>query len=274
MRITELPLIEEIKTGYRQYREKGFSRQEATEALMRDYQNEVTTGYRDDGSVFWIALADAQYSCKELSSEVAQKGISALDQLEAMGWRIASSDISRRRKRYQQPAMPERKTMRPVKKYRCPWNIGDVFAYRLEGAEWDREGLSGTYMLLQKVGVSTEGWDGYAFPIVTARHWNGQDLPTTRDEVQRAHLLKLARGRLGFPNDQYDYRMQIVYKSSQKAKKVQLEFIGNFPDIPMPKDEINVKNDGAILMILPDDFSHELYLYWKIDSAYSAEVRA
>ena len=107
MRMTDLPMINEVKTEYVEHRSEGNSRAEATASVLANYAQELTLGGADDGLQVWIGLADGMYSRKELTEEVAQKALVALDALEQCVIPIAKSDLQRRRSHYAQAPMPE-----------------------------------------------------------------------------------------------------------------------------------------------------------------------
>ena len=165
MRITEFPFLYDLKTEYPQLRREGCSREEAVKTLMERYNTELTIGAEDDGLLFWVGLADAQYQLKELSEEVAGKALEALDRIQETDWDVCKGDLERRRKKYAQAPMPERKVGKPRPPFCCDWKFGDTYAYQLKGPYAERMNLDGTYALLRTV-HNTE-WIGRIVPIVT-----------------------------------------------------------------------------------------------------------
>ena len=67
MRMTYFPILHEIKEDYIKFRQEGNSRDQAVTLLIHSYAREIALGKADDGHLFWIGLADAQYYRKELS---------------------------------------------------------------------------------------------------------------------------------------------------------------------------------------------------------------
>lgn len=266
MRISDFEAISEIKALYRKCREEGFTREVTVEGIIYYYQNEINLGEDDDAIIFWIALADAQYACKELSQEIADKGKEALDRLQKTDWAVAEIDILRRKKYYAMAPMPARKSIKAPKRFHCSWNIGDTFAYQLSDSYWEQAGLLGSYILLRKV-ANVEA-DGYIFPAVSLCVWPEKPFPATSAELQQAALLRLERGRNGAPRSKYEYRVQILFTKEAQLKRIPFEYVGRFEEIVMPEDEVVFSDPGEIAMIYPPQLEYDLFLYWKRDQDY------
>lgn len=263
MRLTDFPLIEEVKQLYMDLRRDGKNRTNATEMLIREYADELTIGVEDDGQQFWIGLADGQYQAKELTVEVAEKGLAALTRLQDMVPDITIGDIERRRERYALAPMPERK-IRKANKFRCPWNIGDTFAYQLSGKEAEELGIAGKYMLFRKVD-EREFDKGRIVPMVTVSLWDGIPFPSTAQEFQSVPLLRIDNGgRCDSPEDKYEYRALITIKSLKQLLSLPLQFVGNFQDTVMPKDEIIFQNAGHCTLLLPEMMDSSCCVFWKM----------
>lgn len=267
MKFKDLPLIEEVKTEYVTCRENGMNRKSAVAALCQSYENELTTGAKDDGLLFWIGLADAQYASKELSDDVAQKGLQSLDNIENSHINISRRDISVRRKNYTKAPMPERTIVRRTR-YRCKWCIGDTFAHLICGAEARQLGIEGKYALIRKVDDFRFG-DGRILPVVTVSIWDGIPFPKDSQEFQRSPFLRMESGRLGAPEGKYEYRAELLIKNEEQLSAMQLQYVGNFPDVPMPDDEVIFTFPGEKMIMLPDMLNDDCCLFWKMDRYYS-----
>lgn len=262
MRITDFPLSAEVTEEYIELRRAGNCRTDATEELQARYACEITQGAEDDGLLFWIGLADGQYKRGELSSEVSEQAVRALDLLQQSDWGIAPGDIARRRLHYAEAPMPERKVGKPRPKFRCEWNIGDTFSYQLHGEEAEALGISGNYILLRKVSEIEFG-DGRLLPVVTLSFWENDPLPSNSDEFQQAQILKLDRKKCEMPLNTYEYRAEILFKNRKQLSGIPLEYIGCFQDIPMPEDEYIFTHPGKISMILPENFDQRCCGFWR-----------
>lgn len=266
MRMTEFPVLEEIKTEYVDLRQKGNDRSAAVQKLMESYKYELEDPDEDDAQLFWIGLADAQYYRKELTEEAARKALKALATIETYDWNVCPGDINRRREHYAKAPMPERKAGKPRPKFRCEWKIGDTFAYQMTSQEAKDLGIFGKYMLLRKVS-DVEFGDGSLHPIVTISLWDSEKLPTNTEEFISVPFLKLCEGGRNFsPEYNFEYRTEIVIKSRKQLSSTSLIFVGNFSNISMPSDEIIFTRPGDILMILLEMIEKKLCLYWRINN--------
>lgn len=262
MRIADLPIIAEIKEEYEKYRRKGFSREDSVSQLKSCYYSELVMGNDDDGLLFWIGVADAQYACAELSQEVAQKGLTAISVVEGADWNINPNDLSCRRKHYLAAPMPEQILFKRIKKYRCTWNVGDTFAYRLSGDDAKECGLEGRNILLRTIDTLEFG-DGRLLPVVTFTMWDNKPLPKSSESFQRLPVLKLVNGRLGLPKSLYEYRAELLITSEKKIDKMSLVYLGNFQDVAMPEDEVIIRDAGTITMVVPERLDWYSCIFWK-----------
>lgn len=271
MRITDYPLLMEVKEEYLECRKAGNKRDEATKELLLCYSDEITTGAEDDGVLFWIGLADGQYANRELTDEVARKAISALDVLEQADWNVTPGDIRRRREHYALAPMPEKKMGKPRPKFRCSWEIGDTFAYRLTGPYAQKTGTDGMYILLRK--ASEMEWEkGELFPVVYLSLWDKEALPCTVDEYQTAPLLKINRGRFGVPKKYYEYRTLVLIDSKKQLDSMPLQYLGNFQVDVHPKNEVII--DRAARMTFTDLKCFDLDLSFSIANSQRYEREA
>lgn len=264
MRLSDFPFINEVKEEYIDLRNGGASREQTTQQLLQEYAEELTKGAKDDGLLFWIGLADGQYACKEITLEVAKQGIKALDMLTESCVLITPLDINRRREHYFMAPMPERKVSKPRRKFQCNWNVGDTFAYQLFSPEAEEAGIAQKYVLLRKVDDCVFG-DGRLLPIVTVSIWDSIPLPRTAEEFQRAPLLKICNGgRCDSPKWKNEYRAEIVIKNEKQLASMQLQFLGNFQNTPMPDDEIIFTNPGCMTMLMPECFERDICIFWNM----------
>ena len=256
------PFLAELKDEYINFRKKGISRQETVVALMDEYREELTVGHDDDGKLFWIGLADAQFSVKELSSEVAEKGTDALRSLVQMGI-VSAKSADRRLKNYACAPMPEREKIKGRPKYRCSWAKGDVFAYRLSGQKVQAVGLDGKYVIIRLVDTIDDG-DGLLLPVVTLSLWDDVSEPVNADAFKTAKMLILTYGRFGLPKNLFEYRAVIIFSSKAQENKLALKYLGNICDVEMPQNEVVIKGPGLTAMLCPTAMDRDVAAYWKM----------
>lgn len=261
MRMTDFPVLEEIREEYVQLRQQGSDRDGATRKLMESYKCELAEDM-EDAVLFRIGLADAQYSRKELTEDAARKALEALDAMVKYGWHVAPSDLNLRREHYAQAPMPERKIGKPRPKFRCSWQLGDTFALKLTGQAAAGLGISGKYMLLRKIAESECA--GAVYPVVTVSICEEEQIPKDKEAFCAIPLLKLQTGGRCFsPKDKFEYRTVIYTKSSKRLRMLPLRYCGNFPDLPLPDDEIIFNSFGETMITIADTLEDDLICYWK-----------
>lgn len=270
MRITCFEIVGDLKYQYAKYRQSGQTRDQAVQTLMAQYYDELTAGAEDDGLLFWVGLADAQYALRELSDEVAVRGLAALEQLSLAIPEITPGDIEKRRRQYACAPMPERANIRKPQGFCCRWRIGDTFAFLLAGPEAEKNGLAGGYVLLRKVRESEA--EGKIFPLVTLTHWKKAQLPSNDVEFQSVPILRLSNGRLDSPKSTYEYRIQIRFTSQKQVNELKLQYLGNFSNVPMPENEFFDPRPGCALMLQPRSMDEELNFYcYTLQNHYAKE---
>lgn len=261
MRMTDFPVLSEIREEYVQLRQLGNNRARAVEKLMESYKH-VLAEDMEDAQLFWIGLADVQYSRKELTDEAARKALEALDKIAEEEWPVPSGDLRRRRERYVKAPMPERNAGKTRVPFRCPWQVGDTFALQLRNREAAELNISGKYMLLRKVAESE--CSGGMYPVVTVSFWEGENPPKDRETFLAIPPLKLQiGGRCFSPKDKFEYRTVIFIKNLKQLNSMALQYCGNFADVPMPSDEIIFHLFGETMITLADTLEEDLILYWK-----------
>ena len=271
MRITYFELINEVKEAYTKLRREGTSRAESVQILQEQYYDELTIGAEDDGILFWIGLADGQYALKELSLEVSNMGRITLNQLVSCVPELARVDVQKRNERYACAPMPERKHIPTPKRFRCQWEIGDTFAYRLRGPDAEQYGFANEYVVLRKVDELEQG-DGRLWPVVTVTHWPDANLPLTEADFQKVPLLKLSSGRMFSAKGTYEYRLEIMFTNRKQLEQLDMQYLGNFKNVPMPEDEFYPRVPGEVLMILPKSFDLELGYYCSLKTYFDSQV--
>ena len=249
---------------------------------MERYNAELTIGAEDDGLLFWVGLADAQYQLKELSEEVARNALKALDQIQETDWDVCKGDLDRRRKKYAEAPMPEKKVGRARPPFSCDWKIGDTYAYQMKGPEAEQIGISGKFMLFRMLKKNI--FDKAEIPLVTVTFWERKPFPTTTEEFMSEPILKLLKSSNRFWNPPgYIYKTYIDITCKRVLNRLNLEYVGNFPDVPMPEDEVkqlpadpdgsNSIMIGTEAFVMPALIDRELGLFWERNDYYLALER-
>lgn len=267
MRITDYPIILEIKKEYIQSRQNGQSREESTQSLIQKHMNVLLNHVCEKGMLVWIGIADAQYFRKELSEAIADKALTALTNLALINPQITPGDIERRRFHYLQAPMPEKKVRKPRERFRCEWKNGDVFALELTSENAKKLNIAHSYILYQKVDEITI-YNGCTVPIVTLAFCENSSFPLDSCSFSEIPHLRLACGRWGTSENKYEYRAQLIINSRKQLNHSNLKFIGNYPVRKTPQDEQRFEKSSDILMMPVVSIEMLSCAFWEVDSYF------
>ena len=249
---------------------RGKSMEDATcmlESAYRDYLEDS-----DDGPKFWIALANAQWSLGRLQSNVKQNALEYICELSL------SCNAAEERKHLEEmrlqilSSQPAPKRISPYRFYRCPWNIGDIFAFPCKSSRAVE--LNRGYIVFQKVNEA-ESWPGHINPIVRIKLSDGAALPQSQAAFDRLPYLRISSTKyedrfLPFDAD-HTYEEQIAQRSlrpffpdkngllaqyqlklyikSNREVPSDLLFLGNHPKTVPPVDEFVPWSTDNIQMV-------------------------
>lgn len=129
----------------------------------------------------------------------------------------------------------------------CPWNIGDVFEYRIESELAKSRGLYGKYFLVQKVDETT-WYPGHIIPIVYVKI--ATELPRSLEEYNRLEFVQTSFSYYEerfWPVDMNCPEKDIAQKSKSKEEWIvsSIEF----------ENRIGVTRDGCFI---PNVFNTDL----------------
>lgn len=146
----------DVKDTYIECLKQQLSNEEAYRKTYEEYEELIGT---DEEPLFWYALADTQWNAGRLMPEVKDKALECiqnkggLDFWEerpkgALKWQKTMQKLN---KKIESPMPPEKKFPKPIVFKTNPWNIGDVYAYQFHSKQATELGLSGKYILIQKL---------------------------------------------------------------------------------------------------------------------------
>ncbi|MEQ8156789.1 MAG: hypothetical protein ABRQ25_18250 [Clostridiaceae bacterium] len=232
-------VAEDVRDYYKDQLKRGKTNEEVTKELIED--NEDIISDEDEAPVFWFALADTQWNLgrllpfvKEKALEYLKNGINlarweeeAINQRE---YKVREKVLQELEQKLNSPMPPEKKISQH-KIYKCEWNIGDIFAYKLESDYAKEKGLGNRYLLIRK-GDEYVWWPGHIIPIIYVQITKDEKIPNSKEEISNLEYIQISRAK-GMP----EYLIKIISTSKRIIPTKQLTFIGNYIDIPTPKDE-------------------------------------
>ena len=151
--------------------------------------------------------------------------------------------------------------MKKEKLYKCQWEIGDTFAYRLESDLAKDKSLYGQYILISKVDESCY-YPGHIIPTVYAKITTNEKLPTSLHEYNKLEYVQVWFSRfeerffpidmskpeediaqkklINYKTDDFgflpQYRLKLLI-TSQKSISNKLIYVGNFKNAICPQNE-------------------------------------
>jgi hypothetical protein len=138
----------DVRDLYKELLGEGYSNEIVTKSLVRICKEQIED--EEDGSVFWLALADTQWKCGRLMDEVKKLAIEVIDRgMDLERWKDNKSDYKKRvvvlEKLKVQLLCPQRLKMKMKKVFKAynPFQLYDAISYKL---------LSGKYIILKVIG--------------------------------------------------------------------------------------------------------------------------
>lgn len=233
-------VAEDVKTEYVNLLRIGKTNQEATEKLIED--NRMIINDFDDAPIFWFALADTQWKLGRLLPYVKDKALMYLTKEDDLKkWDNGNKTSYKYRKKVLEELiqrlnspMPALKKISLYKYFKCSWNVGDTYAFRLESEHSKLNNLFGHYLIIHKIDEYhwKKGNEFDTFPIVYTKITKNTELPKSLGELNNdCDFVRYVRCP---GTGLFKYKTINDTNSSRILKR--LVFIGNFA-IEKPKDE-------------------------------------
>ena len=144
----------DVRDTYKGFLRSQMSNEEAYEETLKECKEIIES---DEESLFWLALAETQWRVGRLHQDVKAKALEWIEKKGGLefwednpkggaGW---EKTLLKLKEKLESPMPKER---RFPKVDSNPWNLHDVYAYRLHEEYSEECGLAGKYILLQKIG--------------------------------------------------------------------------------------------------------------------------
>ncbi len=185
----------DVKDTYMHFLQDGLddmAAYEETRKACKEYEG------TEEEPLMWYALAETQWRTGRLLPEVKetalhwiaeQGGLSLWEESasKGAGWKKTMQNLL---KKLEAP-MPARKTVKkPEPIIQDYWKENDVYAYQFHEEESKERGCYGKYMLLQKIGVSQNRYDGQLAMRIQVLDGIFDTLPTI-DTIMNTRILPL-----------------------------------------------------------------------------------
>lgn len=230
----------DIKADYKDLLRQGKNNKEVTQELMR--RNGIPSTDPAEDALFWFALADTQWHYGRLMDSVKEKAMEYLENADNLSFEFKDTKMNLQWKqtlnKLKQQLLTEMPPPKKVSKYRlyqCPWQIGDVFAYRFDGTYSREKGFGGQYIVFRKISENT-WWPGHHIPVVQVYKRIWDKIPCIA-ELSNTQLLELGSHPISHqlhPNLQKQYEISLICTSAQVIPYEQLTYLGNMASNIVP----------------------------------------
>lgn len=228
----ENPIIEEIKEEYRAKRAIGLSRSATVSELRQLYSNELNDS--DDGPYVKIALALALSKSHELTNEIADDAINALELLKNTCRGNEKRICAARKIILNEASYGDEKVVRPKKRF-CPgWNNGDTFVHIMNSNCAESCGLKKWGVIIRKVGDYVNN-KNKEVQIVTLSLCPPELLDAIPDNIDSLGFLRM----MPVGSGKNDYLAQMIITKRDNENAFELTKIGCFPVEKLPADQYN-----------------------------------
>ena len=219
--------------------------EEIEEKIEKMYRRTIED--EEEGPLFWCFLSDLEWKYGVLTERVKEKALKFLEtggDVEVWKEDLGEHEANKRKKALEKlekelkSPQPKKKVVRKRKPYMTDWEIGDVYAYKLESED---EKFKDKYIACVMVGHQIYEDNGQDCAIVYVFYDLFDELPKL-EELRNIRYLRFSSWcKKFFKNNKegYMYRLEI-YVESRKGKEKIKKFIkiGNDKSlIRKPEDE-------------------------------------
>ncbi|MBQ7293209.1 MAG: hypothetical protein IJW79_05660 [Clostridia bacterium] len=277
----------EVRLQFGYFIRRGKSAEQIRNTLFNCLINKEFPFHRLDDDVynemfFWMSLADTQWNWGVLLPDVKEHALIAIEKVISIETaKEEKNTFVKRRIRHLTSLKEKLLSPQPIKEikqikepntrlYKCQWEIGDVFAYKLESDLAKEKGLYGKYFLFQKVDESN-WYPGHIIPVVYMKITENETLPINSEEYNSLEYVQTSfsryeerfcpidmtrpeediaeKSKFNYEVDECGFLPQFRLKLINTSKRIipsKLIYLGNFTNIvPPPKefiphDKINI----------------------------------
>ena len=219
----------DVRADYRDALKFGKTDEEALEEV---FNKDLPPAGSEDEYVFWYALADTMWNYGRLTPEVKEKALYFLETVteddrwdSEKTWERRKQVLSKLKEKLLSE-QPERKRVAKYPEYRCPWNMGDVFAYRFHSKYSEEYGMRDKYIAFRKI-TETLLWPNNIVPVVQIYRWMGDQVPGL-DELRDMPVLLL--NNLWYAEEWTRHLIDLYIRSNRDLKAQNYQYIGNIQD--------------------------------------------
>lgn len=245
-------ITEDIRDEYIYMLRRGESNIEATKRLIKEYSSLDS----EEIALLWFALADTQWRYGRLIPEVKAVALEFLRSgCDLRRWQHEApkeaakraQELAELEKRLLSP-QPEPKKVKKLNLYKCQWQFGDVFAYRLDGEAAEKTRFYMQYVYFIK--IDERKWHpGHIIPVVYFFNLHTERI-TDLDTLKGAGFIPQAFHPTVYLKDP---KLKPLYRTALITTSARV----------LPKKLIYLGNIQHIDLIEGEDLNTRHSVYWK-----------
>lgn len=252
----------DVKDMYVELLYNGIDETEAQKQVI----SELGTDFQnfEEMSNFWMSLASVEWEYGRLDVYVKHFALRCIEkELEIMQRAIDFNERYKdviNLKNNLLSTMPSKKILVKTRMFRCPWKMGDVYAYLLESDYAKENGLLNKYLIFHKVD-ETIWHPKHIIPIVRVKLAN--KIPVNEEEFDKLEYIQTfftkyenrfypidhrisieeqirEKSKIEYKRDEFGYlpEYRITISSTSKKKIPQkLIYVGNYKNVIPPEKE-------------------------------------
>ncbi len=243
----------DVRADYRELLKNGKTDEEALQEVARKDAPPVGS---EDEYVFWYALADTLWNYGRLTPEVKEKALYFLETVKEddrwdneKTWEKRKAVLQKLKEKLLSEQPPRKKVSIYVP-YRCPWNVGDVFAYQFRKPISEEYGVKGKYIVFRKV-AEVKAWPDNTIPVVAIYRWMGDEIPALEAIKEMPYVVMNSVSLMPeYKNMGYlTYSFAMSIGSKRELSMQHFQYIGNlqddrFKEVPTQKANDTGKLEG------------------------------
>lgn len=253
---------QDVKDEYVDLLRQGIENEEATKRMIERWDTDDV----EEGPIFWITLANTQWEYGKLIDIVKEKAIYYIEsEVELERWKEDKELYDKRKEILNEVAKKLKtqnenpKKIRKYRIYKCPWNIGDVYAYKIK----DNEEYKGKYIALIKI-EEGDYWPHNICPVVYVYNKMFDEIPTIEAVKDIKYLPQFYKPSV-YRGEYKDvlYRCLIGIENSTKKKIEEYIYIGNIEKYSFPKNEYKRGEEYLCSINRFEEYIISVYNKWK-----------
>lgn len=211
----------------------------ATKKILSDYAYDLDD--YDDGTAIWLGLALVQWECGVLQTEIKVRAEqNAQNKIEQCIAANNLKDVIYLKKAISKICLPQKppKKFGKRQQYICPWEIGDVYAYKFT----DIYSHKMAYSYFVKVDNKL-WWPKHIIPVICFFNIVTTELLDLSSVIKNTYMIQVSppQAYINHPKVLKSYRIGIITEKEKDVPIDKLIYLGKFKEaIPMIIDNPNI----------------------------------